>query len=216
MKSMRRAPSGLMSHLRAIGPEAVATALSIVVVAGLVVALASAAGKADGSAGPSSTSSAPPGTAQPTTAIPPTPVPWRTLAASMIDEHLRMVDMREELRSTLGIEAVPTSTFVRQLRAAVTALRSTARMVESLAETGLRTDIVDDLRDVSERALDAGIATLQASVQNDAAYRNGASAVIQALDPLDALLVRLAAASGLPAPSLRPPPGPGPSPSASP
>ena len=131
---------------------------------------------------------------------------WFASAQALLALDRRIGVQRDELATTIADKKVKTTDIVAQLRAINATLVSVAAPIKSIDEAGAPADLVADL-DVAHQAIaDAVSSTLRASVQNSAAYRTGAAAVIKSIDPLAALDARLAAGSGIVRPSPTPRP----------
>ena len=147
-------------------------------------------------------SSAPPAaTARTSPAASGTRVPWATAADTVLATDQRLLDIRQDLRVVLAADTVPTSELVRHLRTANTLLLAAGAQTQAAADAGLPAAIVRDLEAVHDACLDVVSVTLDASIQNDAAFRDGAAEFIEAATPLRTYMNRLAHASGLPAPA---------------
>ena len=193
--------------IRAMGPETIAAALSVVVVIALVAFLgtgALGAGPVASVASPTPSvaggGSAVPASPAPTPAASATRAPWTTAADTILATDLRLLEVREDLRSALAAEVVSTAELVRYLRAASTLLQGVQAQSQAAAAAGLAPEIVSELDAVHDDALDIVLVTLRSSIQNDQAYRDGAAGFVEALTPLRTYMTRLARASGLPPP----------------
>ncbi len=200
-----------------MGPETIAAALSVVVVIALVAFLGAGglgAGAAEPPASPTPSvagggSAAPP---SPSAGASATRAPWATAADTILATDERLLDVRDDLRAALAADAAPTSELVRQLRAASTLLLAVAPQTRAAADAGLPAEIAADLDAVHEASLDIVSVALDASIQNDAAYRDGAADFVEAAAPLPGLMTRLAEVSGLPVPLMVAEPTPSPAP----
>lgn len=188
---------------RGLGPERIATILSVVVVAAAAgVVLGGPAGP-DATASPGASAvppaSAAPSPGGPSASVPPTIAPWASTASALIETHRRMIDARDRLAASLA-DGESTSEIARELRGLNTLLTGALGVTDALAAAGAPPQLLDDVRTMHQDALDTNLETLQASLQNAPAYRAGANDVIATLADLEALMDRLAAASGLPPP----------------
>lgn len=188
-----------------LGPERVAAILSVLVVALVgTVAIGSASGGTPPSSSPSATTVlptvAPTSTAVAATDAAPsaTVVAWASGAATLIEIHHQIVVARDQLAAALAEPTTATSLIARELRALNTAMTTALRAVDTLRAQSAPNDLVDDLTATHQAALDAGIQTLQASMQNAPAYRTGGAQVVAALAGLENLTVRLKTEAGLP------------------
>jgi len=204
--------------IRAMGPETLAAALSVVVVIAVVAFLGLGGGL--GSAGTPTASptasvasggSAAPASPRPTAAPSGTRAPWTTAADTVLATDQRLLDIRADLRDSLAADTVRTSELVRLLRNANTLLLAAGDQTRAAADAGLPAAIVRDLEAVHDACLDVVSVAMDASIQNDAAFRDGAAEFIEAATPLRTYMTRLADASGLPPPAVPATPAPSPS-----
>jgi hypothetical protein len=209
--------STLGETVRAMGPETIAAALSVVV----VIALAAFLGTGGLGAGPVASMASPTpsvasgGSAVPAS-LPPGPsasatrAPWTTAADTLLATDQRLLEVREDLRAALAADVVSTAELVRELRAASTLLQGVQAQSQAAADAGLTPDVLGELDGVHDDALDIVVVTLRSSIQNDQAYRDGAAGLVEALTPLRTYMTRLARASGLPPPVAPGTPSPAP------
>ena len=185
------------------GPETLAAILSVLLI-GLILLVVGPLRPTDSGAAASPTESARPAAGATATAAPGAsqpPVAWLASAQALLALDRRLAVQRDELATTIANKKAPTTDIVAQLRALNATLVSVAAPIKSIAEAGAPADLVADL-DVAHQAItDAVSSTLRASVQNAAAYRSGAAAVIKSIDPLQARDARLSASIGIPLPS---------------
>lgn len=188
-----------------LGPERVAALLSVLVVAVVgTIAVGGVNGGTPPSASPAATTIgptvAPSSTAAATPDAPPsaTTAGWASGAATLIEIQDQIVVARDQLAAALAEPETATSVIARQLRALNTALTTALRAVDTLRADAAPGDLVDDLASAHQDALDAGVQTLQASLQNAPAYRTGGAQVVAALAGLEDLTVRLRTEAGLP------------------
>lgn len=184
-----------------LGPERVAAILSVMVIA---VVGTVAIGSANGGTAP--TPSPTPASAGPTVGLPsmpPTTPPattaaWASGAATLLEIEEQIVVARDRLSTALADDGTPTSVIARDLRALNTAMTTALRSVDTLRAQGAPSDLVADLAAVHHAGLDAGVQTLQASLQNAPAYRTGGAEVVAALAGIEALAARIRTEAGLP------------------
>lgn len=188
-----------------LGPERVAAILSVLVIAvvGTIVV-----GGANGGTPPSA--SAPVGTTRPSVAPSSTPAAsvdappsattatWASGAATLLEIEDQIVVARDQLAAALAEPETATSVIARELRALNTAMTTALRAVDTLRADAAPGDLVDELASTHQAALDAGVQTLQASLQNAPAYRTGGAEVVAALAGLEDLTLRLRTEAGLP------------------
>lgn len=193
-----------------LGPERVAAILSVLVVAVVgTLAVGGANGGTPPSASPASASS-PVATARPTVApsssaatatdAPPsaTTAGWASGATTLIEIQNQIVVARDQLAAALADPETATSVIARELRALNTAMTTALRAVDTLRADAAPGDLVDDLAATHRAGLNAGVRTLQASLQNAPAYRTGGAQVVAALAGLEDLTLRLRTEAGLP------------------
>jgi len=206
--------------IRAMGPETIAAALSVIVVialAGFVGAGGLGVGGVAPTASPTPSVAAVPSSAPPASSAGTSPAasgtraPWATAADTVLATDQRLLDIREDLRVVLAADTVRTSELVRHLRNANTLLLAAGAQTQAAADAGLPAAIVSDLEAVHDACLDVVSVAMDASIQNDAAFRDGAAEFIEAATPLRTYMTRLANASGLPPPAVPATPAPSPS-----
>jgi hypothetical protein len=216
----------------ALGPERLAAALSVIVVAFavLVVVLTRSIGGppagdpgAGGASPPSVGSPAPDGSdvvapsvvagssapgpavsapaASPAVTLPPTSAAWAGDARILLQADARLTAAREQLRAAVAAQPISTAAIRRELSSINATLTAVAPILRALEADGAPPDLVGDIRAVHQAALGTNLATLDASLQDAAAYRAGATTVADILDALDPLMARLANEAGLPLPS---------------
>jgi hypothetical protein len=173
-----------------------------------------AASPADGAlpTGPAGATAQPGGGGGPGASVAASRVTWQPTAAGLIAIDERLIVARGDLADALASQ-VAAAELVRQLRAMNRTLVTADALIATLAETDAPASLVTDLQSRHKSVHDKVLETLRASVQNAAAYRQGAADIIAGLRPLEGLIARLASASGLAAPSS---PAPGSSGSAPP
>lgn len=189
-----------------LGPERLAAILSILVIAIVgTVAIGSAnegtalqPGPSDVAPSPTQVVRSPSPTTTSGTTPPATTATWASSATTLIEIDDQIVVARDELSSALDDDATPTSLIARDLRALNSALTTALRSIDTLRTQGAPTDLVADLAAVHQAGLDAGVETLQSSLQNAPAYREGGADVVAALAGIEALVTRLRTEAGLP------------------
>lgn len=189
----------------ALGPERVAAILSVLVVAGVgTIAVGSANGGTPPPPSPGVETSrptvAPPATAASSLDAAPsaTTAAWASGAATLVAIQDQIVVARDRLATVLADRASPTSLIARELRALNTAMTTALRAVDTLRARAAPAALVNDLAATHQAALDAGVQTLQASLQNAPAYRTGGAQVVAALAGMEDLTLRLKTEAGLP------------------
>lgn len=197
-----------------LGPERVAAILSVLVVAVVgTIAVGGANGGTPPSASPAAGSPAagspaaattrpsvaPSSTAAATDAPPSaTAAGWASGAATLIEIQDQIIVARDQLATALADPETATSVIARELRALNSAMTTALRAVDTLRADAAPGDLVDDLAVTHRAGLDAGVQTLQASLQNAPAYRTGGAQVVAALAGLEDLTLRLRTEAGLP------------------
>ena len=186
------------------GPETVAAILSVIVL-GVLVLVASPLGPlAPGpGASPSPTFAASSARAsrEPVASPIASPVSWATTARAIHTIDERLLASADDLTKILAASTVSTSDIVRELRAMSSTLATANGLIDSLEGAGAPADLVADLAGAHQTTFDEVAATLEASVQNRAAYRAGARDVIASMEPYATLMERLAEAGGVAVPS---------------
>lgn len=188
-----------------LGPERVAAMLSVLVVAVVgTVAIGSASGGTPPSSSPGvatiDPTVAPSSPAAASTDTPPsaTTAAWASGAVTLVKIQDQIIVGRDRLATALADPETATSLIARELRALNTAMTTALRAVDTLRADAAPGDLVDDLAATHQAALDAGVQTLQASLQNAPAYRTGGAQVVAALAGMENLTVRLKTEAGLP------------------
>lgn len=188
-----------------LGPERVAAILSVLVVAVVgTIAIGNANGGTPPPPNPGVATTrptvAPPSTAASSPDAPPsaTTAAWASGAATLVEIQDQIVVARDRLAVALSDPATPTSLIARELRALNTAMTTALRAVDTLRAHAAPSGLVDDLAATHQAALDAGVQTLQASLQNAQAYRTGGDKVVAALAGMEELTLRLRTDAGLP------------------
>lgn len=138
---------------------------------------------------------------------------WSSDAQALLEVDEQLLEIREDIRSVLGDDAARTTALVQLMRNANQLLQTAVTQADALQEAGLEPALADAVGDVHDDALAIAADTLRASIQNAAAYREGAARLEEALAPLETIMAQLADASTLPMPSLPAAPGMSPAPS---
>jgi hypothetical protein len=187
-----------------LGPEIIASILvAVVVVVGISVALSGrrSPGESGGtgvvpSAGPSGAalSSESPLTASPF--LPSTP------ARVLVEIVDRLLGQRAALEAEIAKRSTDAAAIADLLREVNASLVIQAGPLTSLAADPASTDLATRIRVLNQATFDAVHRTQRASISNEEAWRDGATEVVAALDPLPAIRAELAALAGEPPASL--------------
>ncbi len=181
--------------LAAASPEILAAVMSAVVLTVAALVFLRPPGNAvlppAGSGSPSAVgtirpTTTPPAATSSSSATPSSPA-WASIARSLVDADVRLIVARDRLADLVGSQTVQTSDIARELRSINPTLSLTVDLVAGLDDAGAPPLLVADLRTAHGDALDASLATLQASLSNPAAYEAGARKVVAALADLEAL-----------------------------
>jgi hypothetical protein len=120
----------------------------------------------------------------------------------MLEVDGRLVGLREQLADELETRPREAADLAALLRTTNSNLSFALETIADLNGSAAPGDTVEALAELHGGASGAVRDTLEASVSNVAAYRDGARAVVEQLEGLEAVMADLAEESGLPPPDL--------------
>lgn len=175
-----------------LGPEIVASILAVaVVIAAVGVALSG--GGLPGSAPGPSPSVAPVASETP---VPPSTAPPSRPARVVLGIVDRLLGQRASLDAELAKRTTDAGAIAEILRDVRTSLLLLDGPLTNLAAESTTTDLATRIQAISTATSDGAHRAQQASITNEKAQREGAEAVIAALEPLPAIRAELAALAG--------------------
>ena len=163
--------------------------------------LPTAAPTPTGTAAASASTTSPPST-EPSAVPPATPVParWATPAATLIATETDLIEARDALADAAAEPGTSASDLAAAIRGMNTRLTTALALIDGMARAGAPPELAADVEGLHAAALATNLRTLEASLQDQAAYAAGARRVVQDLEDLEAAAARIAEAAGLPPP----------------